>query len=98
MYKNRAEDGRNNICGKNVKRLRQGMAKKTSQRMLAYLLQMKGLDVDKNAIQRMKGLDVDKNAIQRIESGERFVTDIELKMMASVLDVSVDALLSDPND
>jgi transcriptional regulator with XRE-family HTH domain len=46
----------------------------------------------------MKGLDVDKNAIQRIESGERFVTDIELKMMASVLDVSVDALLSDPND
>ncbi len=46
MYKNRAEDGRNNICGKNVKRLRQGMAKKTSQRMLAYLLQMKGLDVD----------------------------------------------------
>ena len=48
------------------------MAKKTSQRMLAYLLQMKGLDVD-------------KNAIQRIESGERFVTDIELKMMASVL-------------
>ena len=85
LYKNRAEDGRNNICGKNVKRLRQGMAKKTSQRMLAYLLQMKGLDVD-------------KNAIQRIESGERFVTDIELKMMASVLDVSVDALLSDPND
>ena len=77
LYKNRAEDGRNNICGKNVKRLRQGMAKKTSQ---------------------MKGLDVDKNAIQRIESGERFVTDIELKMMASVLDVSVDALLSDPND
>ena len=73
LYKNRAEDGRNNICGKNVKRLRQGMAKKTSQRMLAYLLQMKGLDVDKNA-------------------------DIELKMMASVLDVSVDALLSDPND
>ena len=71
LYKNRAEDGRNNICGKNVKRLRQGM---------------------------MKGLDVDKNAIQRIESGERFVTDIELKMMASVLDVSVDALLSDPND
>ena len=69
LYKNRAEDGRNNICGKNVKRLRQGMAKKTSQRMLAYLLQMKGLDVD-----------------------------IELKMMASVLDVSVDALLSDPND
>ena len=48
LYKNRAEDGRNNICGKNVKRLRQGMAKKTSQRMLAYLLQMKGLDVDKN--------------------------------------------------
>ena len=61
------------------------MSKKTSQRMLAYLLQMRGLEVD-------------KNAIQRIESGERFVTDIELKKLASVLEVSVDSLLSDSDE
>ena len=31
---------------------------------------------------QLEGLDVDKNAIQRIESGKRFVTDIELKVFA----------------
>ena len=82
MYKNKASDGRNNISGLNIKRLRKNMEEKTSQRGLAYLLQLRGLDVD-------------KNAIQRIESGDRFVTDIELKVIASVLDVSVDELLKD---
>ena len=39
------------------------------------------------------GIDLDKNAIQRIESGERFVTDIELKAFASIFGVSIDALI-----
>lgn len=39
------------------------------------------------------GLDMDKNAIQRIESGARFVTDIELAAIAKVLGVSADVLL-----
>jgi len=34
---------------------------------------------------QMAGLDIDKNAVQRIESGKRFVTDIELKIIAKVL-------------
>jgi len=51
-----------------------------SQRGLADLLQLDGLDVD-------------KNAIQRIESGERFVTDIELKALAHALSVPVEELL-----
>lgn len=42
---------------------------------------------------QIQGLDVDKNAIQRIESGARFVTDIELKIIAQVLNVSCDTLL-----
>lgn len=42
---------------------------------------------------QLLGLDVDKNAIQRIEAGKRFVTDIELKYLARVLNVSYDALL-----
>lgn len=53
---------------------------KMSQRILAEKLQLKGIDVDKNAIQRM-------------ESGERFVTDIELVALADVFDISVDTLL-----
>ena len=39
------------------------------------------------------GIDVDKNAIQRIESGKRFVTDIELKGFAEIFSVSVNELI-----
>ena len=42
---------------------------------------------------QLVGLDVDKNAIQRIESGKRFVTDIELLGFAHVFEVAVDELL-----
>jgi transcriptional regulator with XRE-family HTH domain len=80
MYKNRAKDGRNNVAGKNIERLRKSFKNKTSQREFAEMLQREGLDVD-------------KNTIQRIESGARFITDIELKVMAEVLNVSCDDLL-----
>ena len=36
---------------------------------------------------------MDKNAIQRIESGERFITDIELKVFANYFGVTADELL-----
>ena len=39
------------------------------------------------------GIDIDKNAIQRIESGKRFVTDIELKGFAEIFGVSIDQLV-----
>ena len=58
------------------------MPNKTSQRQLADMLQLAGLDLD-------------KNAIQRIESGKRFVTDIELKAIARVLGISYESLLDD---
>lgn len=82
MYKNKAANGENNICGKKIRRLREGLPQKTSQRKLADLLQIAGIDVD-------------KNAIQRIESGKRYVTDIELKAIAQVLGVSYQELLDD---
>lgn len=78
MFINKNADGLNNICGKNVCILRKGM--KISQRELADLLQINGLDVD-------------KNAVQRIECGKRFVTDIELVYLARVLKCSVLELL-----
>ena len=80
MYKNKAADGENNICGQRVKEIREQLPEKTSQRKLADMLQMAGLDID-------------KNAVQRIESGKRFVTDIELKVIAKVLRVSYQELL-----
>ena len=80
MFKNRAEDGNSNIVGKKLKNLRLTLKGKPSQRKFAELLQMSGLDLD-------------KNAIQRIESGERFVSDIELKVISEVLNVTCDELL-----
>ena len=59
---------------------RKAMGPDVSQRALADMLQLAGMDVD-------------KNAIQRIESGKRFVTDIELKILAQVLGVTVEDLL-----
>ena len=80
MYKNKSSIGTNNICGKKIKELRLNLPEKTSQRKFADMLQLNGLDVD-------------KNAIQRIESGARFITDIEFKIIAQVLNVSSDELL-----
>ncbi|WP_418710803.1 helix-turn-helix domain-containing protein [Allofournierella sp.] len=62
--------------------MRQKLPEKTSQKKLANMLQSVGLDID-------------KNAVQRIESGKRFVTDIELKVIAKVLGVSYQDLLDD---
>lgn len=82
MYKNKAVGGSNNICGKKVKELREQLPQKTSQKAFSDMLQLAGLDLD-------------KNAVQRIESGQRFVTDIELKVIAKVLDVTYEKLLED---
>lgn len=80
MYKNRSADGNNNVCGKKIKEIREELPEKTSQRRFADMLQIAGLDID-------------KNAVQRIESGKRFVTDIELKAIAKVLGVTYQELL-----
>ena len=42
---------------------------------------------------QLVGIDIDKNAIQRIECGKRFVTDIELKAFADIFGVTVNELL-----
>lgn len=81
MFKNKSKSGKNNVCGDKIYFLRKQQIPKMSQRILADRLQLKGIDVD-------------KNAIQRIESGERFVTDIELKVLADIFNTSVDFLLN----
>ncbi len=79
MFINKTPDGRNNISGLNIRHFRrqQGL----SQRELADRMQLLGMDMD-------------KNAIQRIEAGLRFITDIELKTFAAFFQVTADTLLT----
>ena len=80
MFINKSKNGTNNTCGPIVERRRKQMEK--SQRQLAELLQLAGLDVD-------------KNAIQRIEAGKRFVTDVEITYLSKVLGLSYEELLGE---
>ena len=82
MFKNKSITGKNNICGETIYELRRNFIPKMSQRILAEKLQIMGIDVD-------------KNAIQRIESGQRFVTDIELLAISRVFDVRCEELIGD---
>lgn len=80
MSKNKTEDGKSNISGRKIKEFRLNLPQKTSQKKLAEMLQLAGLEVD-------------KNIVQLIEAGERSVTDVELKVIAKVLGVSYEDLL-----
>ena len=79
MFKSRTADGRNNITGIKMKELRKAL--KISQRELSDRLQVVGLDID-------------KNAVQRIESGQRFVTDIEILAIAKCFNVTIHNFLN----
>lgn len=78
MYKNR-NGSLNNICGQSIRELRLSLTPPISQRALADRMQLVGIDLD-------------KNAIQRIEAGKRFITDIELMAFAKIFDVDVSVL------
>lgn len=80
MFRNKSKEGYNNISGKNIARFR--MALKISQRELADRMQLVGVDID-------------KNAVQRIECGKRFVTDIELVAFAKVFGVALEELVKE---
>ena len=80
MFINKSFDGNNNVCGKNVAVMRKKL--NISQRELAERMQLMGYDLD-------------KNAIQRIESGQRFVTDIEVQALAKVFDVELPTLFDE---
>ena len=72
--------GESLFCGKNIAKLR--LELKISQRELADRMQLVGIDID-------------KNAIQRIECGKRFVTDIELICFAKIFDKTYEELLQE---
>lgn len=81
MFMNKTSTGRNNVCGSIIEKRRKELGK--SQRQLADMFQIAGLDID-------------KNAVQRIEAGKRFVTDIELTYISKVLNLPYETLLDNP--
>ncbi|MBQ6264850.1 MAG: helix-turn-helix transcriptional regulator [Clostridia bacterium] len=83
MFKNKNND-KNNICGERVAELRMAIEPKCSQRQLAELLQLQGVDLD-------------KNAIQRIECGKRFITDIEIQAFCRVFKISYNEFFGENN-
>ena len=82
MFKIKAADGTNNLCGRRIAEIRK--EKKLSQRKLAIKMQLLGFDVD-------------HYFIRRVENGERFVTDIDLVIFSRALDVSINELLPEDN-
>lgn len=77
MFKIKAADGSNNLCGCRIAEIRK--SKKLSQRRLAIQMQLLGFDVD-------------HYFIRRVENGERFVTDIDLVIFSRALNVPITQL------
>lgn len=75
----RTKTGEKNLISSRLKELRQlhGL----SQRDLAHLLQLSGIDMD-------------KNVITRIETNKHYVTDLELKALSEIFHVSYDYLIN----
>ena len=73
MPKPRTEFGEKNLISKRLAKLRQ--EHHMSQRDLANKLQLAGYDMD-------------KNVITRIETNKRYVSDLELKAIAEIFQVS----------
>ena len=78
MPKPRISTGEKNLISQRLIELRR--ANNMSQRLLAYQLQLRGYDMD-------------KNVITRIETNKRYVTDIELKAFADIFHVSYEYLI-----
>ena len=78
MPKPKTATGEKNLISKSLIELRE--KNHMSQRMLAHQLQLRGYDMD-------------KNVITRIETNKRYVTDIELKALTEIFDVSYEYLI-----
>ena len=78
MPKPRTETGEKNLIGSRLKALRE--REHLSQRDLAHQLQLIGMDMD-------------KNVITRIETNKRYVTDLELRAIARIFNVTYEYLL-----
>ena len=78
MPKPKSAEGAKNLISQRLIELRKEHG--LSQRDLARELQLAGYDMD-------------KNVITRIETGKRYVTDIELQALSRIFDVSYEYLI-----
>ena len=81
MPKRTPTTGEKNLIGKRLIELRR--QRHMSQRLLAYKLQLRGYDMD-------------KNVITRIETQQRFVTDIEIQAFCELFHITFEELIN-PN-
>lgn len=72
-------EGKKNICGRKVREARKKAGLK--QEELAARLQVEGINIE-------------RDSISRLEKGKRFVADYELKVIAKVLAVEIEWLVS----
>ena len=78
MPKPKTQSGEKNLISQRLIELRR--QHNMSQRSLAYQLQLRGYDMD-------------KNVITRIETNKRFVTDVEIKAFSEVFEISYEYLI-----
>ena len=78
MPKPRTSTGEKNLISQRLIELRRD--NNMSQRSLAYQIQLRGYDMD-------------KNVITRIETNKRYVTDLELKAFTEIFHVSYEYLI-----
>ncbi len=83
MPKPTSLSGKKNLISQNLIQLRK--ENKLSQRDLARKLQLAGYDMD-------------KNVITRIETGQRYVTDIELNALSKLLNVHMEDLIEEDKE
>ena len=83
MPKKLASDGSKNLIGERIRALRK--EKKLSQEQLIAQLQLMDLDYE-------------RGVIKRIENGTRFVSDIELRILAKFFGVTYDFLIDGEKD
>lgn len=80
MKPRKAAYGTKNICGANIERIRK--QKKMKQAVLISQMQLRGVDINPSSMSKLEGQT-------------RIATDIELKAISEILDVSMDELVKE---
>lgn len=83
MKPRKAEYGNKNICGANVERIRKRMGMK--QTTLVSKMQLLGVDINPSSLSKLEGQT-------------RIATDMELKAIAKILNVSMEELVKTPEE
>ena len=83
MKPRKAEYGNKNICGANVERIRKSMGMK--QTALVSKMQLLGVDINPSSLSKLEGQT-------------RIATDMELKAIARILNVSMEELVKTPEE